>query len=56
MFNELPFKSLLSDIRSILPKDGCRELKKRVRYIRELRKSTILEIKNIKNELIKIKK
>ena len=27
-FNESPFKSLISDIRSILPKDGCRELKK----------------------------
>ena len=54
-FNESPFKSLISDIRSILPKDGCKKLKKRLKYIRELRKSTTLEIKNIKNELIKIK-
>ena len=38
------FKSLISDIRSILPKDGCRELKKRFKYIRELRKLTTLEI------------
>ena len=30
-------------------------IKKRLKYIRELRKSTTLEIKNIKNELIKIK-
>ena len=35
--------------------DGCKKLKKRLKYIRELRKSTTLEIKNIKNELIKIK-
>ena len=28
-FNESPFKSLISDIRSILPKDGCKKLKKR---------------------------
>ena len=54
-FNESPLKSLISDIRSILPNDGCRELKKGLKYIRELRKSTTLEIKNIKNELIKIK-
>ena len=26
-FNESPFKSLTSDIRSILPKDGCKKLK-----------------------------
>ena len=54
-FNESPFKSLTSDIRSILPKDGCKKIKKRLKYIRKLRKSTTLEIKNIKNELIKIK-
>ena len=44
-FNESPFKSLISDIRSILPKDGCKKLKKHLKYIRELRKSTTLEIK-----------
>ena len=49
-FNKSPFKSL-----DHLPKDGCKKLKKRLKYIRELRKSTTLEIKNIKNELIKIK-
>ena len=27
-FNESPFKSLISDIRSILPKDGCKKIKK----------------------------
>ena len=54
-FDESPFKSLISDIRSILPEDGSRAFKKRLKYIRELRKSTTLEIKNIKNELIKIK-
>ena len=53
-FNESPFKSLISDIRSILHKDGCENLKKRLKHIRELRKSTTFEIKNIKNELIKI--
>ena len=54
-FNGSPFKSLISDIRSILPKDGCKKIKEHLKYIRELRKSTTLEIKNIKNELIKIK-
>ena len=54
-FSESPFRSLISDIRLISPKDGCRELKKCLKYITELRKSTTLEIKNIKNELIKIK-
>ena len=54
-FNESPFKSLISDIRSTLPKDGCKKLKKNLKYIRELRKSTSLEIENIKNELIEIK-
>ena len=49
-FNESPFKSLILDIRSILPKDGCRELKTRLKYIRKLRKSTTLEIKNINNK------
>ena len=46
---------LISDFRSILPKDGCKKLKKHLKYIRELRKPTTLEIKNIKNELIEIK-
>ena len=54
-FNESPFKSLISDIRSILPKDGCKKNKNHLEYIRELRKSTTLEIKNIKNKSIKIK-
>ena len=35
--------------------DGCKKLKKRIKYIKELRKSTTLEIKNITNELIKTK-
>ena len=54
-FNESPFKSLIPDIRLIFPEYGHSKLKKRLKYIRELRKSTTLEIKNIKNELIKIK-
>ena len=54
-FNESPFKSLIPDITLIFPEYGHSKLKKRLKYIRELRKSTTLEIKNIKNELIKIK-
>ena len=55
-FNKSPFKSLISDIKSILPEYGHSKLKKnRLKYTRELRKSTTLEIKNIKNGLIKIK-
>ena len=54
-FNESLFKSLIPDIRSILPKDERTKLKKHLKYIRELREATTLETKNIKNELIKIK-
>ena len=54
-FNESPFKSLIPDITLIFREYGHSKLKKRLKYIRELRKSTTLEIKNIKNELIKIK-
>ena len=31
-FNGSPFKSLISYIRSILPKDGCKKLKKHLEY------------------------
>ena len=45
-FNESPFNSLISDIRSILPMNGCKKFKKRLKYIRKLRKSANLQIKN----------
>ena len=44
-FNESPFKSLISDIRSILLKYGHSKLKKRLKYMRDLRKSITLEKK-----------
>ena len=34
-FNESSFKSLISDIRSILPKDGCKKFKKKILNILE---------------------
>ena len=37
----------------MLPKDGCEKLKKHIKYIRELRKSTTLELIKIKNKRIK---
>ena len=54
-YNELPFKSIISDIRSILPKKECKKIKKILKYIEEIKELTTLQIKNIKNSLIKVK-
>ena len=54
-YNESPFKSIISNIRSILPKNGCGKNKKGLKYVEELKKLTHLQIENIKNYSIKIK-
>ena len=54
-YNELPFKSIFSDIRSILLKKGCKKIKKILKYIEEIKELTTLQIENIKNSLIKVK-
>ena len=43
------------DIRSILPKKGCKKIKKGLEYVEEMKELTFLKIENGKNNLIKLK-
>ena len=43
------------DIRSILPKKGCKKIKKDLEYVEEMKELTFLQIENSKNNLIKLK-
>ena len=54
-YNESPFKSIILDIRSILPKKGCKKIKKVLEYVEEMKELTFLQIKNGKNNIIKLK-
>ena len=54
-YDESPFKSIISDIRSILPKKGCKTIKKGIKYIEETKELTSLQIENIKNSLTQLK-
>ena len=49
--NESPFKSIIFDIRSILPKKGYKK-KKVLEYVEEMKELTFLQIENGKNNLI----
>ena len=53
--NESPFKSIISDIRSILPKKGSKKIKKGLKYAEEIKKLTPLQVENFKNNLINIR-
>ena len=55
IYDESPFKSINLDIRSILPKKGCKTIKKIIKYIEEIKELTSLQLENIKNSLIKVK-
>ena len=54
-YNESPFKSIIFYIRSILPKKGCKKIKKGLEYVEEMKELTFLLIENGKNSLKKIK-
>ena len=54
-YDESPFKSIISDVRLILPQRGCKKIKKILKYIEEIKELTFLQIENIKNSLIKVK-
>ena len=54
-YNESPFKSMISDIRSILPKKEFKTIKKGFKYVEEIKELTALQIENFKNNLIKIR-
>ena len=43
------------DIRSILPKKGCKKIKKGLEYVEEMKELTFLQIENGKKNLIKLK-
>ena len=43
------------DIRSTLPKKGCKKNKKSLEYVEEMKELTFLQIENGKNNLIKLK-
>ena len=55
IYDESLFKSIISDIRSILPKTRCKKLKKCLKYIEEIRELTYLQIEKFKNCLINLK-
>ena len=55
IYNESPFKSIILDIRSILPKKGCKKIKRTLKYIEEVKELTFLQIENAENNLIKLK-
>ena len=54
-YDESPFKSIILDIRSILPKKGEKKVKKVLEYSEEMKELTSLQIENGKNNLIKLK-
>ena len=54
-YNESPFKSVILDIRSILPEKGYKKILKSLKYIEEIKKLTSSQIGNVKNELAKIR-
>ena len=43
------------NIRSILPKKGCKKIKKGLENVQEMKELTFLQIENGKNNLIKLK-
>ena len=55
MYDESPFKSIISDIRSILPKKGFKELKDYLNYVEEKKELTSSEKEDLNDKLIKKK-
>ena len=46
-YNESPFKSMISDIRSILPKKGFKTIKEGFKYAEEIKELTSLQITSL---------
>ena len=55
VYDESPFKSIILDIRSILPKKGQKTIKKGLKYIEEIKEFTSLQTENDKNDLIRLR-
>ena len=53
MFNECPFKSIITDIRSNIPKRGYKLIKSGLKYVEEMKELTNLQVKSFKEKLIK---
>ena len=53
MFNESPFKSIITDIRSNLSKGGQKLTKNGLKYSEEMKDLTYLQVKSFKEKLIK---
>ena len=53
--HESPFKSIIADIRSNLPKRGHKLIKNGLKYAEEMKESTNLQLKSFKKNLIKFK-
>ena len=54
-YNELPFKSIILHIISILLKKGFKKIKKNLEYVKETKELSVLQIGKGKNNLIKIR-
>ena len=48
-------KTLFLDIRSVLPKKGCKKIKKGLECVEEMKELTFLQTENGKTNLIKVK-
>ena len=55
VYGESPFKSIILNIKWVLPKKASKEIKEYLKYVQEKRELTSFEIENFKNILIKIK-
>ena len=55
IYNESPFKSIIIDIKSNLPKRGHKLIKNGLKYAEEMKELTDLQVKSFKENLIKFK-
>ena len=55
IYDESPFKSIILDIKSILPEKRYKKIKGILKYAEEMKELSFLQIENGKNNLIKIK-
>ena len=54
-YKESPFKSMIQDIRNKLSKNGNKLIKKGLYYVKEMKKLTESQVKNIKENITKFK-
>ena len=54
-YKELPFKSIIADLRNKLSKNGDKLIKKDLYYVEEIKELAESQVNNIKGKLIKFK-